>query len=87
LEGFSTLLKEAQQMNLLRGVKFGAAGPHVTHLLFPDDSVVFLEATGGSIKTLKQILFDRLRNQFRPEGQLAKVFNILWSGMCGELET
>jgi hypothetical protein len=58
VEGFSALLKEAQLENLLRGVQFGAGGPHVTHLLFADDSVVFLEATEGSMNTLKRILCD-----------------------------
>jgi hypothetical protein len=58
VEGFSALLKEAQQANELRGVTFGASGPHVTHLLFADDSVVFLEATTESMQTLKKILID-----------------------------
>jgi hypothetical protein len=44
VEGFLALLKEAQRKNELRGVRFGAGGPHVT-LLFADDSIVFLEAT------------------------------------------
>jgi hypothetical protein len=53
VEGFSALLKEAQENNLLRGVQFGAEGPHITHLLFADDSVVFLEATNGSLQKLR----------------------------------
>jgi hypothetical protein len=56
VEGFSALLKQAQESNLLNGVKFGAQGPHVTHLLFADDSVVFLEATKESLQTLKSVL-------------------------------
>jgi hypothetical protein len=52
------MLKEAQQANLLRGVQFGVSGPHITHLLFADDSVVFLEANLRSFDTLKRILHD-----------------------------
>lgn len=45
VEGFSTLLRHAQQEHELKGVNFGTDGPHITHLLFADDSIVFLEAT------------------------------------------
>jgi hypothetical protein len=58
VEGFSVLLKEAQRERELQGVKFGADGPHVTHLLFADDSVVFLEASQRSMVTLRRILHD-----------------------------
>jgi hypothetical protein len=49
---------ESQQENLIQGVSFGSAGPHITHLLFADDSVVFLEATQRSLQTLKRVLHD-----------------------------
>jgi hypothetical protein len=58
VEGFSALLKDAQRENLIRGVRFGVGGPHVTHLLFADDSIVFLEGTTDSIQSLKKILHD-----------------------------
>jgi hypothetical protein len=54
VEGFLALLKDAQRDNLLRGVQFGASGPHITHILFADDSIVFLEATSTSMQTLKK---------------------------------
>jgi hypothetical protein len=56
VEGFSTLLKKACDENMLRGVKFGSDGPHITHLLFADDSIVFLEATVESMHALKEVL-------------------------------
>jgi hypothetical protein len=56
VEGFSKLLLKAQRENQIRGVKFGATGPHLTHLLFADDSIVFLEAKEGSLNTLKRVL-------------------------------
>jgi hypothetical protein len=37
---------------------FGADGPHVTHLLFADDSIVFLEASRQNMQTLKRVLTD-----------------------------
>jgi hypothetical protein len=56
VEGFSTLLKKAQDDNMLKGVQFGTDGPHITHLLFADDSIVFLEASVESFLTLKEVL-------------------------------
>jgi hypothetical protein len=58
VEGFSALLKEARRENEIRGVRFGAGGPHITHLLFADDSVVFLEASKQNLLVLKNILKD-----------------------------
>jgi hypothetical protein len=58
VEGFSALLKEAQRKNDLQGVTFGAGGPHVTHLLFADDSIVFLEATQSCMRALRGVLRD-----------------------------
>ena len=58
VEGFSTLLRAAQHDNSLKGVSFGSTGPHITHLLFADDSIVFLEGTKETMQTLKNILAD-----------------------------
>lgn len=58
VEGFSALLKSAQNEGSLSGVKFGSTGPTVTHLLFVDDSVVFLEGSQQNLETLKHILED-----------------------------
>lgn len=55
-EGFWALLKNAQEENKLKGVSFGCTGPNVTHLLFADDSIVFLEASQSSFEELKNIL-------------------------------
>ena len=39
-------------------MSFGGGGPTVTHLLFADDSVVFLEGSSDSFETLRSILQD-----------------------------
>jgi hypothetical protein len=56
VEGFSALLRQAQLDREVSGVSFGRDGPTVTHLLFADDSVVFLEASTGNVEALKDIL-------------------------------
>ena len=56
VEGFSALLRKAQMDKQLAGVRFGATGPHITHLLFADDSVVFLEASADNLAALKSVL-------------------------------
>jgi hypothetical protein len=75
VEGFSTLLKQAQEDNLLKGVQFGTGGPHITHLLFADDSIVFLEATVESINTLK----GALEKYEQASGQTLTCKNLLFS--------
>jgi hypothetical protein len=40
----------------LAGVSFGSRCPTITHLLFVDDSVVFLEASPGNLEALKNVL-------------------------------
>jgi hypothetical protein len=56
VEGFSALLKQAQSEREVAGVQFGSDGPTVTHLLFADDSIVFLEASSSNLQALKRIL-------------------------------
>jgi hypothetical protein len=56
VEGFSALLRQAQAEAQIAGVSFGREGPTITHLLFADDSVVFLEATNASMRALKEVL-------------------------------
>jgi hypothetical protein len=56
VEGFSALLRQAQAEAQIAGVSFGREGPTITHLLFVDDSVVFLEATNASMRALKEVL-------------------------------
>lgn len=56
VEGFSALLKKAQEDNLIKGVSFASTGPQVTHLLFADDSIIFLQGCVDNFLALKDIL-------------------------------
>jgi hypothetical protein len=63
---------------MLKGVNFGSDGPHITHLLFADDSIVFLEASLESLHALKEVLL-AYESAIGTEGQSPKVFNFLWT--------
>lgn len=54
--GFLVAVAKAQEDRLLSGVHFGASGPHITRLLFADDSLVFLEATPSGLAALRTVL-------------------------------
>lgn len=54
--GFLAAVAKPQEDRLLSGVHFGASGPHITHLLFVDDSFVFLEATPSGLAALRTML-------------------------------
>ena len=56
VEGFSALLKRAQEEKRIKGVSFGSTSPNVTHLLFANDSIVFLEGSLDNLMELKEIL-------------------------------
>jgi hypothetical protein len=56
VEGFSALLKQAHREKEVTCVTFGSNGPTMTHLLFADDSIVFLEASNSNLQAIKRIL-------------------------------
>ena len=56
VEGVSALIKKAQHDGMIRGIAFGGTGPRITHLLFADNSIVFLEGTEDSMRALGDIL-------------------------------
>ncbi|XP_074305500.1 uncharacterized protein LOC141640715 [Silene latifolia] len=55
-EVLSQMLQSAQRKQELRGIKLCLSAPAVSHLLFADDSIFFIEATSQSCQALKNIL-------------------------------
>ncbi|KAL5570726.1 hypothetical protein UlMin_020323 [Ulmus minor] len=55
-EGLSSLLHQYEQSGDLQGLQCGVRGPTISHLLFADDSLLFLEAKPTACATLKEIL-------------------------------
>jgi hypothetical protein len=52
----TTLIKQAEQNNLLHGVKVCRRAPAVSHLLFGDDNFLFFRANDTETNVLKNIL-------------------------------
>ncbi|KAL5568003.1 hypothetical protein UlMin_024578 [Ulmus minor] len=55
-EGLSSLLHRYEQNGDLQGLRCGLRGPTISHLLFADDSLFFLEAQLATCTNLKEIL-------------------------------
>ncbi|KAL9669643.1 hypothetical protein QQ045_007190 [Rhodiola kirilowii] len=57
-EWLNLKVKEYQRRRKLKGVKISKDGPEITHMLFADDSMFFLQATPENASNLKRILED-----------------------------
>ncbi|KAA3485255.1 reverse transcriptase [Gossypium australe] len=55
-EILSSLLRLAQWEGILHGTRIGKAGPHLSHLFFVDDSILFEEATASGAHNICSIL-------------------------------
>lgn len=55
-EGLSTLIRIGTREGLIKGVRASRRGPTISHLLFADDCILFVEATENSARNLKAIL-------------------------------
>ncbi|KAL9667168.1 hypothetical protein QQ045_001517 [Rhodiola kirilowii] len=55
-EWLTTKLSEMQNMNKIQGVKICRGAPEISHLLFADDSMIFLKADIRNAQNLKQVL-------------------------------
>lgn len=56
MEGFSTMIRHAEQQESLHGVPFGHRGLSVSHLFFADDSLLFVHAVQEEVFALLQII-------------------------------
>ena len=56
VEGLSSLLQQATLNDTLRGVTASPRGPHISHLFFVNDNIIFCQATREDYNALDQIL-------------------------------
>ncbi|KAL9686721.1 hypothetical protein QQ045_031114 [Rhodiola kirilowii] len=55
-EFFSALLTQYKNMGLIDGIKIARRAPPISHLLFADDSMLFLEISHNSISRVRHLL-------------------------------
>jgi hypothetical protein len=55
-EGLSGLLKQSRQSSLLKGIRVAPTAPAVNHLLFADDSLLFVKESHAGAIEVKEIL-------------------------------
>ena len=55
-EGLCALIRQAESDALIRGVSICRGGPHISHLFFADDSIIFCWATMSECAVLQQLL-------------------------------
>ncbi|MBA0868085.1 hypothetical protein Goshw_008609, partial [Gossypium schwendimanii] len=72
-EGLSTLLRLENEEGSLRGVKASKKGPHIFHLLFTDDYILFREATDKGTTTFEKVL-----KEYEVGGQKVQQFRELF---------
>ncbi|KAA3466750.1 reverse transcriptase [Gossypium australe] len=57
-EGLSSLMRVANQADLVKGARVSRRGPEISHLLFADDCMMFGEAAEQGARNMKDILED-----------------------------
>ncbi|XP_027095016.2 uncharacterized protein [Coffea arabica] len=65
-EGFSNLLKKAEERKDINGLRISRQGPLITHLFFADDSLIFCKANNRQATEVMKIL----RTYEKASGQL-----------------
>lgn len=56
MEGLSFLLREAEKNSSIHGIRVASGAPAISHLLFADDSLLFLKATTTEAETTINVL-------------------------------
>lgn len=52
----SCFLHDLEVRNKIKGIQFACRGPHVTHLMYADDTILFFEATPPACAAIKEVL-------------------------------
>ncbi|KAE8707155.1 hypothetical protein F3Y22_tig00110387pilonHSYRG00987 [Hibiscus syriacus] len=55
-QGLSTLLLKAQRRNEIKGIRASMRGPRITHLLFADDSLLFVKNSAAEVRKVKRVV-------------------------------
>jgi hypothetical protein len=55
-EGFSVLLRKAEEEGLIEGIQLCPEAPKINHLFFADDSLIVMKANLKNAESLKQVL-------------------------------
>ncbi|KAL5565698.1 hypothetical protein UlMin_028862 [Ulmus minor] len=81
-EGLSSLLHRYEQNEVLQGLRCGMRGPTISHLLFADDSLFFLEAKLSACAAVKEILrfYEAASGQM---GLFSSIRDRVWNKLCG----
>ncbi|CAN0859954.1 Uncharacterized mitochondrial protein AtMg01250 [Linum grandiflorum] len=64
-EGLPALFKHQLKLGTLKGIKIARTAPAVSHLLFADDTFIFLKIDADSVSSLKKLfdLYQRISGQ------------------------
>ncbi|KAL5546466.1 hypothetical protein UlMin_006153 [Ulmus minor] len=81
-EGLSSLLHHYEQSGELQRLRCGLRGPTISHLLFADDSLLFIEAKTTACTALKEALnfYEAASGQ---AVNLSKYADRVWNKLCG----
>uniref|UniRef100_A0A2N9JBI5 CCHC-type domain-containing protein n=1 Tax=Fagus sylvatica TaxID=28930 RepID=A0A2N9JBI5_FAGSY len=55
-EGFTSLIRKAENQKLIQGISISRGGPRFSHLFFADDSIIFCRAKIEECRALREIL-------------------------------
>ena len=78
IEALIANIKKAEREKQLTGMKVARVCPSISHLLFADDSLFFLQGTKGGMPNHSQD-FKRLRGSIGATHKLPKIIDSIWT--------